>query len=150
MALFSGKTGSEKIANQIQRQLRPNDARTQAEDIHVVVLHTLVRRVTIVTQSGSNAGKFIGRYRGAYTAAANQHCALGLSIEDRAPGGLRIIGIVIGLGPIVRTAIDDFVPQTPQFGNHDLVQRNSGMVGSNGYFHGDSSRDEGPRRPLCM
>jgi hypothetical protein len=48
----------------------------QTEDIHVVMFHTLVRRVGIVAKTGADTGDFVGGYGGTDPAAADQDAPL--------------------------------------------------------------------------
>src|ERR1035438_4336946 len=89
MALFSAEFRPQKRAYQIQCQLRSNDARAQAEHIHVVMFDALMRRITIVAKRGSDAGKLIGCNRRTHAATADEYRALGFAFEYSAADSLR-------------------------------------------------------------
>src|SRR4029077_10137499 len=68
----------EKRAYEVGGETRPHDLRAEAEDVHVVVLDSLVRGVGVVTDRRTNAGDLARGDRGADAGAADENAALGL------------------------------------------------------------------------
>jgi len=58
--LIFRKTSIEKSYYQFRRKLYPDDACPQAQDVHVVVLYALVRRVCIMAKAGSYTWYLVG------------------------------------------------------------------------------------------
>jgi len=52
VTLIAGEPGFEEGGHQLDGQLPADHAGSQAEDIHIVVLHALVGRVGIVAEAG--------------------------------------------------------------------------------------------------
>src|SRR5208282_4332523 len=77
MSWFVTDAGGQEGPHQFQCQFYANDPRSQAEDVHLVVLHSLVRRISVMTKRGADAANLVGRYRGAHAAAADENSALG-------------------------------------------------------------------------
>src|SRR5256884_2617314 len=60
-----------KGAHQLARERLADHACADAENVQVVVLHRLVRRVMIVTDAGPDAGALVGGDSAAFTASAH-------------------------------------------------------------------------------
>src|SRR5262245_56605117 len=52
---FIGETSTQECLHQIFGKLRADDARTEDQNVHVVMLHALMRRIRIVADRGANA-----------------------------------------------------------------------------------------------
>jgi len=80
---------------EILGQLDANYTLAQNQDVDVVVFHSLMRRIRVMTHPGPDSGQFVGCHAGSHAAAANQDAALGFVIQHRTAHGLgkvRIIG----------------------------------------------------------
>jgi len=62
MPLVPRGLGADKCANEFVREFLANHAATQNQNVHVIVLHPLMGRVRVVTQSGANPRKFVRGY----------------------------------------------------------------------------------------
>src|SRR5438128_3562126 len=58
--LLGGEAGGDERAHEVDRQLLADDPGADAEDVHVVVLDRLVRRVVVVADAGPDTGKLVG------------------------------------------------------------------------------------------
>src|SRR5579859_380691 len=94
MPLLTCKTGVNECDAQILGQFRANHARAEYQNVHVVVLHALVRRIAIMAEAGANAGNLVGRDRCTHAAAADQDPALGLPLKHAQSDRLSIIRII--------------------------------------------------------
>src|SRR5262245_36173868 len=67
VALAAVEARAEEGAHELARELRADDLRTEAQDVHVVVLYPLVCGICVVTHRGSYAGELAGGDRGTHT-----------------------------------------------------------------------------------
>src|SRR5438552_2852706 len=79
VALFRYKRGAEKRAYELGRELRADHFGAEAQHVHVVMLHALVRGVRVVAYRGADARQLARGYRGANAGAADEHAALGVA-----------------------------------------------------------------------
>ena len=135
MALFAGKACCHECAHKIEHQLRSDDASAQAEDIHVVVLHSLVRGVDVVAHSGANFRKLVCRDGNAHAAAADQECALAAAAGHFFGDGSGIVGIIVRFRRVMSAKIYNLVPEPAEFGNGRFVQRRAGVICSHSNAH---------------
>ena len=71
MARGAAERGAEEILRtQSQATVDSHRPPAEAEDVHVIVLHSLASRKVVVAERRACAGHLIGRYRSAYAAAA--------------------------------------------------------------------------------
>ena len=59
MAILTGEPGRQKDRDQLGRDGRPDHPRTEAENVHVVVLDRLVRRIAVVADGGADTGELV-------------------------------------------------------------------------------------------
>ena len=96
VARFAAEVRREKCSDKINRQFRANNPRAQAEHIHIIVLYPLMGRVVIVADRCADALHLIGGHARAHAAAADQHAALGASVQDSLAHRLGKVGIIVG------------------------------------------------------
>src|SRR2546427_820883 len=65
MPIEVGKFCVQVSPQEFRRKLGPDDARTQAEHIHAVILNTLMRGERVVAGGGADPPKLIGRHASA-------------------------------------------------------------------------------------
>src|SRR5579864_5335991 len=82
VALFVGEFCGEVSSYQVFSELHADHARAQHQDVHVVVLHTLMSGIGVVTDRGADALDFIGGHACADTAATDQHATVGIALKD--------------------------------------------------------------------
>src|SRR6266545_852751 len=111
-----------------------DDASAQDEDVHVVVLDALVRRVDVVADGGADAGDLVGGHAGAHSAAADEHGPLRAPVLHGQGHLLRVVGIIDGRGR-VRAHVDHVVSLLAKGLRHLLLQREAGVVGPDGHLH---------------
>jgi hypothetical protein len=111
-----------------------NHARSEHQDIHVIVFHALVSRIRIMTQTGPDATHFVGGHGSSDPAPADEHATVSAAIQNRLTDGFGKIRIVHRIG-IVGSNVNHFIAQfTQEFGQSDF-QFKSGMVGTNRGAH---------------
>ena len=71
-----------------------DDPAPENQDIHMIVLDTLMRRVRVVTKPGTNTWKLVPCHRGAHSASAYQHSALDSFAQNRRSDRLREVWII--------------------------------------------------------
>ncbi len=106
-ALVALELRGHECANELFRQFVADDARAEGEDIHIVVLDALMRRVSIMADAGANATHFTCSYGGANSAPADHDTALGFALLDGEANRLSKIGIIIGRVIAIRAAVHD-------------------------------------------
>ena len=97
MALFTGEMCGEKGVDQFLRGGCPDDPAAQHQHVHIVMFHTLVGGINVVTEAAANAGELIHRDGCSDTAAANQNAAFGLAGQDGIAHLFRIVGVIDGV-----------------------------------------------------
>src|SRR5438445_3303910 len=147
VALLAGEAGSDEGARKIPRQGLADDAGSEAEDVHVVVLHALMRAVGVVAEAGPHAADLVGRDRGADAAAADENAPLGLSVGHRVRHRRRGVGvIVVGVEP-GGAQIEHRVPVLPEHLGEGILEGQAGMIASDRDFHPRSPPRPAPRPP---
>src|SRR5256885_17094447 len=81
----------QKRLHQILRELHTNNARTKDQHVHVVVLDSLMRRISVMANRCTYADQFVGGHAGAYATAADEHAAIRSPVEHSASDGFRKI-----------------------------------------------------------
>src|SRR5262245_52375167 len=128
VTLFSAKLCPQKCACQFARQLRANHAGAEHEHIQIIMLYSLMCRISVVTKARANPGQFIRGHRCAHSAAANKNAALGLSLENGYPDRLSEIR-VIDRGTVIGADIQHFKgPQRLQEGHDSFLHLKTGVI----------------------
>ena len=127
MTLFAREFGGKKDSNQVAGKCRPYDARTETQDVHVVVLHRLPGGVAVVAHGRAHAGKLVRSNRHAGTAAAYDEAAVYTPIAKRGRDRFSAIGIVDG-SRRVGSEIEHVVPLRPQHGRKIALHLEAGVV----------------------
>src|SRR3954447_8646802 len=94
VALAAVEPGRDERANQLRRERRPDDLGAEAEDVHVVVLHALVRGVDVVAHRRADARDLAGRDARADPGAADEPAALRAPAPDRVAELARLVRVV--------------------------------------------------------
>ena len=113
VAFFMGEIRREIGAHQFLCGFEADYSGSQHQHIHRIVFDSLVRRVSVVTQSGANAGQLVRGDRCADAAAADQYTTFSLPGKNRLTDGFSDVRIINRRG-VVRTDINDFVLQFAQ------------------------------------
>src|SRR5918998_810764 len=74
---------AEEGANELRGEVGADHAGPEAEDVHVVVLDTLMRGIGVVTEAGSYSADLVGGDGGADARAADEDAALSLARGER-------------------------------------------------------------------
>ena len=97
-------SSQERIDN-FECQFRANDSSPDAQDIHVIVLNTLMGRIGIVTNCGSDARNLVGRHTDSHAAATNHNPAICSSLDNLSgnrDGKVRIVTTVTTVRATIR------------------------------------------------
>src|SRR5262249_38782202 len=100
MAFLSCEHSSEIRGHQLSRQFGTNHTSTQHQDVHVVVFHSLVGGICVVTEPCANARHFVGGHRGPDSTAADQHASVCRTVDKSSGQSFGKVGIVHGLSAI--------------------------------------------------
>src|SRR5581483_2942352 len=109
-------------------ELRPDHARPDAEDVHVVVLDALVRRVVIVADARADSRELVRGDADADAASAEDDPAVRLAGTDRFAHGLGDVGVVGRNARVVGAEIRDVVPGGTEVVDHHLLQRKARVI----------------------
>jgi len=123
-----------------------------AEDIHVVVLDTLLRGEVIMDQAGSDTLRLVRADRGPYPTAADCNTTLNLTGHNRPCKGSDIVGIIVVRGELMGSEIDHFMAGSLELGNEFFLEFESAVIGGKSYAHGSNSsfapdENKGEERP---
>ena len=121
MTRFGREARADERTHELVCELGADDARAEHDDVHVVVLHALMRRVGVVADGRANAGDLAGGDRCANPAAADEHAAFRQAVRDGEAHGQRVIGIVDGLDR-VRADVEHVVSVTTEVLDDVLLQ----------------------------
>src|SRR5579884_2760912 len=135
MALGLAELRGQIRFHQLPCDFRSDRAAAHAQDIHVVVFHSLTRRKVILNEAGANTRNLIGADLGADTAAADGDAALHLAGRNRASEGDDEIGVVVAGNEAVRAEVDDFVSSSAETVEDIVLQVKSSVIGCNPYAH---------------
>ena len=116
------------------REFRPYDARTETEDVHIVVFHPLVCGKGIVTDRRTDARKLGSCHACSYAAAADQNSSLCFVLPYSLRHGssiIRIVDGILGVGPEVIHGMTKF----PQVFRENFLEKKSSMVGTKSNNH---------------
>src|SRR5689334_4441818 len=83
VALAAIEARAQERTCEVRGEFFPHDLGSQAQDVHVVVLYPLVRRVRVVADRSADPRKLVGRDRRAHPGAADEQRTLGLAGADR-------------------------------------------------------------------
>jgi hypothetical protein len=124
----------DKPVHNLEGQRRPNNPRSQHADVHIVVLHALVRGVGVVAHPGANPRYLVGRHAHSNSRAANQNPARRLALLQRQTHLLGKVGIVVGVVAAISSQVHHLVAGLGEIGADFLLQRKSRMVRCNHEF----------------
>jgi len=135
VACRPAECGSQKIPDAIPSHFGSGGSPAETKDIHIVVLHSLTRRVVVVAESRACATHLIGRYRRAHAATAEQYTPLHISVcygpsERDCEVGIVIIGIVNHV-----SEINDLMPFFRQPSGELHFHHKTAMVRAYTYSH---------------
>ena len=134
-------------ARTISSASRPDDARADAEDVHVVVLDALVGRERVVAGGRTHARHLIRRHAGADATAAEEHAAV-VPRRQWPRHRLGEVGIVDRVRRL-RAEVAASCPR-PRAPLTACLERKARMVGADGVAHGSGflcAHDAAPPRP---
>src|SRR2546426_6054077 len=92
--LLAGELCGEERPHDLVRKPRADHPRAETEHVHIVVLDSLMSRIAIVADRGTDARKFIGGNRHAGSAAADDHAALDLTLAKHDGHGLPVVRVI--------------------------------------------------------
>ncbi len=125
--VLTGELGTQKRQDQLARERIAHYPASKHQNVHVVVLDSLVRRVRIVAQAGADSAELVRRKRCADTASADQDPAVRFAAAQCLGDSLGEIGIVRRRG-IERAKVERLVPGLRHEPFHPLFQGESRMV----------------------
>ena len=134
MAGFVAEVRVQKGFHQIFGERAGDYARTEHEDVHVVVFDALVRGIGVVANGGADAVEFVGGDGGADAAAADENAAFDRARLDGFADGLGEIGIIARLR-VVSAEIDNAVAEPFDERAEVILQFEPGVIGGDGDFH---------------
>ena len=135
VTLCTAKARTQEISQQFGSQLVPNDPRTKAEHVHVVVLHTLPRGKGIMTHAGANTAKLVRRHRSTHAAATHNYAPIRATVQHRSRHRGGAVGVVVARLDGGRPAIHNCMLQSHQLAHDSIAQGPTGVVGSERYSH---------------
>jgi hypothetical protein len=134
MTRFARECGGKKDSDKVTRKCRPDDAGTETQDVHVVVLDGLPRSVAVVAHGRAHAGKLVCGNRHTGTAAAYDEAAIYTPIAQRGRDCLSAVGVING-SRRMGSEIEDVVPLRPQRGRKIALHFEAGVVRRNRNTH---------------
>lgn len=137
MAFLPGEAGGQEYSHDIEHQFCSDYTGSKTQDIHVIVLNSLVRGVGVMAHAGTDTAYLVCRDRDADTAAAYQQPTITSSAHHLLRNRDGIVGVIIRLGRIMCSQVGDFVSKSAKFCNGDIVERNTSMVCAHSYLHFD-------------
>ena len=134
VAIIPGEVGLQERPHQLDGDILPDHPASQAEDVGVVVFHSLVSRVVVMGQRGAYPGHLVGGDGRAGSGTAHDDAPFRLPVPHRLSHGCGVVRIVHRVGR-VGSEVDEvvFLAQSP---GEVLLQRISGVVGADGNSRG--------------
>lgn len=131
MTLRTAESCGKKCLNQLPGKSVTDHETAQADQVQIVVLHTLVRGKCFVNEARADAGNFIRGDRCSYSAATDGHATLHISAGNGARQRHDIIRIVIVELRVLVSEIHYFITGLSQPLCEMLLQLEAAVVGGN-------------------
>lgn len=109
-------------------------ARTDDENVHVVVFDALVGAVGVGDVASDDSGDFVGGDAGTDAASAEDDPAFCSAFDDIATDGEGEVGVVAGFGGVC-AHVDGGVASPLDFGDEVSFEFNPGVIGADGDDH---------------
>src|SRR6185437_16214523 len=109
MPRLAAELRMEEGQGALERGLHADDTLAQGEDVHVVVLDALVRRVGVVAHGRAHATDLGGGHARPHAGAADEDAALHVAVTDRLADPLREVRIVVVRIAAITAEIDELV-----------------------------------------
>ncbi len=110
MAFLAGERRRQEGSRDFLGQRGSHDAGPETQDVHVVVLNSLVGSVCIVAHGGSDAWNLVGGNQHASAAAAHQQAPLGPTVGEAGGHRLSRVRVVDRCGQM-GAEIENLVPR---------------------------------------
>jgi hypothetical protein len=136
--IIANKTGCKEGCNYFFCWFGTDDARPDAQHIHVIVLDTLVSGIGVMADTRIYAFHFVCGDTCSHPRPAQQNPALNLSGLDKATELLSILGVIYRLSA-VGPQVKHFVSRSAHRTQYGPFQRKTGMVTGNSNLHLGSS-----------
>ena len=94
MSVLAAETSREERANQVLGEFHADHAFAEHQDVHVVVLHALVRGIGVVAQARANARDPVRGDRGAHGAGGHDNAAVRPGFAKGLADGPRVVGTI--------------------------------------------------------
>jgi hypothetical protein len=135
VSISSAELASEKRLNKIPGDGRSNRPATHTNDIHIVILDSLLSREMIVNECGADADNLVGANGGANAAAAD--CYTANYITRGYSSGKRnyYVRIVVFGIQLMGAEIDDIMPRCAQLPQQLFFESESPVIGGYSYSH---------------
>jgi hypothetical protein len=135
VSFFVRELSREKRIHQISSGGGSHDSGTNTEDVHIVVLYTLMSRVMVVHQSSANPGNLIRTDRGAHSAAANRNSAFHFAAGNRLSERNDKVRIIVARIEVVGPHVNHFVPSFAKADDQRFLQAETTMIRCDSYAH---------------
>jgi len=135
MAGFLTILGTKKCLHKVPGHARTHGAPPHAEDVHVVILNSLLGREMIMNQAGPYTLGFIGTDRGPHTTATNRNTPLHLTSNHCSGQRRDIIGVIIARIQLMSPEVDNFMTRSFQLGDELLLEFKSAVICCKSYTH---------------
>jgi hypothetical protein len=135
MPVCTAEPGAQEAPGAVPRNRDTRGTASEAEYIHVIILHPLPSCKVIVTERRANAGNLVRSHGGAYAAAAQENATVHSSTCHGASQRDRKIWVVI-VGVIYAVAIiDDLMALCRQQMGELLLHFEPAVIRTYPYFH---------------
>ena len=135
VALLVGERSAHERRDDLAYERGADDAAADAQDVHVVVLDALARRVGVVAGGRPHARDLIGRDAGADPAPAGEDAALDFAGGDGVGEREDEVGVVVRRVIRRRAVVDDLVAEPPQDIGGELLGLEAGVVAGHSNAH---------------
>src|SRR5882762_2029811 len=133
--ICTAELGVEEVLRAIPRERDTHGPATEADYIHVVILHALAGRKVVLTKRRTHAIHLVGSHRSAYTAAAHQDTPFHVSNSHSTRQWDREIGIVVVRVIYLVAKINDLMSFCRQQLGELPLHLESTVICSYSYFH---------------
>src|SRR5436190_8488232 len=128
VALAAVELRGQEGADELGGERRADDLGPEAEDVHVVVLDPLMRRIGVVADRRADPRELARGDRRANARAADEDAALGLAAENRLADLPRLVRVVDPDRVGVHAAVEDVVPELRERREHRVAQVEAAVV----------------------
>src|ERR1035437_2828935 len=127
--------GADKRIHNFVRQRGPDNSRAKRDHVHIVMLHALVCRVSVVAHPGTDTRNLVRRHTHTHTRAADENPTRRYARLERVAHLLRKVRVIVWRIAVESSQVDDLMALLGQIGAYILFERKARMIRTDETIH---------------